>query len=1011
MLSNNKGNNKENNDDHFENIDYYYHNNSSHFQSPDNLNSDSDSKTIIEFDDEYSEDSNLYSNSQSLNENKKLKKKQKKENNEDENEENENEENENEEEEQSSEVTDPNVQQLMNMNMEDKEAVLNFLMKDNILSKKKMKSEEIIKEKNRNKYGYIESKLLNDNKKNSYGREGFQINPQEGDPQFVKDMNIAAFLLKDQIKEENKDVAKLLLDDINLNCTNKKITAKQIGEKIKSTLRKKRKNLEKIEAKITEEEKISNTFSPSINHHISDTKRSFNKFLKDQDNYSKRVRDKKEALMKITLKEKEPIGIPQLNKTSEKIAKKLYKNEEPAYLRLYKNNHKIKTFEEEKLNKQKEKEENLKKKEKNDKKNPYSYIESKIDMGKKKHKSIYKNSHNSELNITNKIKVPENRKAKSQEKQYKTFDYFLHNKKLLDLKDIPSSKILYDNFEKKFDDIIQNNSDKNELDETNFQKLLYELGMSSYLPNLNENNNNEKNAENTPEILLENSLRQNENKIITDVFNLLKNDENKVKTTDAKKFLNCIVGNQNYALYNNYKIKHANELKNLFPNKKFKKEDIPDLMIKNENQELKSEIDHSNPKNNKYIFHSNDKQIIIPLENGNLIKKDFHILGLNYRNNKKKSKDNFKFVKKYPFKPTINPNSEKLSQKMKEKSMLAIQSLQNNKNLSTPQLNTNPHMEYMDYIDRILLLDKKRIAENKKIKEELEKKEIKECTFRPKINKNFIFTKEEFKELNRSSKSTTNIIKQKNNNNNIKKPDKKKEKYILSNRLEKIYQKGKEKLRDKKNRTKEEIEEESQKKECTFQPDIKKNNISEAHFNNDIYNEKEYQDLYERLKRGRMEKMVKNSINDRYGLNPELQQYIKDTKEYIKGQFFEENYVDYEDMGVNDSNQNLNKEISENDPEKKEGIPLLIIDVNIRQGVKKKIYVYEGDTPEILAEKFAKENQLEPETQNKLQNLIHTHMLKLLTRIEEENQSVSEKSQTPNKKNNNNNQKLEGVDN
>ena len=78
--------------------------------------------------------------------------------------------------------------------------------------------------------------------------------------------------------------------------------------------------------------------------------------------------------MKITLKEKEPIGIPQLNKTSEKIAKKLYKNEEPAYLRLYKNNHKIKTFEEEKLNKQKEKEENLKKKEKNDKKNPYSNI-------------------------------------------------------------------------------------------------------------------------------------------------------------------------------------------------------------------------------------------------------------------------------------------------------------------------------------------------------------------------------------------------------------------------------------------------------------------------------------------------------------------------------------------------------------------------------------------------------------------------------------------------------------
>ena len=84
---------------------------------------------------------------------------------------------------------------------------------------------------------------------------------------------------------------------------------------------------------------------------------------------------------------------------------------------------------------------------------------------------------------------------------------------------------------------------------------------------------------------------------------------------------------------------------------------------------------------------------------------------------------------------------------------------------------------------------------------------------------------------------------------------------------------------------------------------------------------------------------------------------------------------------------------SEDDGEKKEGIPLLIIDVNIRQGVKKKIYVYEGDTPEGLAEKFAKEHNLEEETKNKLQNLIHNHMLRLLTRIEEENQSISEKSQ------------------
>jgi hypothetical protein len=37
---------------------------------------------------------------------------------------------------------------------------------------------------------------------------------------------------------------------------------------------------------------------------------------------------------------------------------------------------------------------------------------------------------------------------------------------------------------------------------------------------------------------------------------------------------------------------------------------------------------------------------------------------------------------------------------------------------------------------------------------------------------------------------------------------------------------------------------------------------------------------------------------------------------------------------------------------------LLIIDVNIRPGLKKKIYVYDGDTSETLAERFAKEHGL-----------------------------------------------------
>lgn len=45
--------------------------------------------------------------------------------------------------------------------------------------------------------------------------------------------------------------------------------------------------------------------------------------------------------------------------------------------------------------------------------------------------------------------------------------------------------------------------------------------------------------------------------------------------------------------------------------------------------------------------------------------------------------------------------------------------------------------------------------------------------------------------------------------------------------------------------------------------------------------------------------------------------------------------------------------------EKKDAAPLLIIDVNIRPGVKKKIYVMEGDSAEGLAEKFSAEHSKE----------------------------------------------------
>ena len=177
-----------------------------------------------------------------------------------------------------------------------------------------------------------------------------------------------------------------------------------------------------------------------------------------------------------------------------------------------------------------------------------------------------------------------------------------------------------------------------------------------------------------------------------------------------------------------------------------------------------------------------------------------------------------------------------------------------------------------------------------------------------------------------------------------------------------LYEKGTADIKKKKDRTKEEMEVEKQMNECTFHPNIKYDlKIPEAKFSNDIYKEKEYKDLYERLKRGRMERKVKNSAYDRYGLDKDLKNFVKQNKEnknkeYLEEEKIQEEYVDENNNNNNniknnkinkvekDENSNQNnspnkneednynnslEQSSEEDGEKKEGIPLLIIDVNI----------------------------------------------------------------------------------
>ena len=1010
--------------------------------TPDNY-TDSDSNTIIDFDSDYSEEQKkIPKEEKDLNElgdedldkSSKSKKSQTKEQevkteskheieghednqaleqNENENENGEEQDEGEENEEEDNGITDPNVKKLMKMDLNDKEGIIDLLMKDNLVKKSEIKIDKIIKKQNMAKYDHVEPKVGKSeigNMKTTYGRKGFQIEQEEGNPEFIRDINIAATVVKDQIEKENNDVAKILFDEKSGKKATKRITREQIDEKVRKTLEKKKKNLEKNEAQIYEKQKNDETFTPVINHRKGEIieRRNLNRFLRDQKNFTNKVQKKREEIIN-EKKEKTRqtySGKPQVDKNSEELAKKLNNTEQPAYLRLYNKRtlESEKKAEKEKLYKERKLKEAQKRKEKLMENNKhYSHIQSKIDMGQKKEEKIVDKFGNVEK--VKKENKEENELKKQKEKLQKNLKK--NKNKLLEVKEIPTYKLLFKNFIKRYDEAIESLENNNEaLNEDEIHNLFYNIGMVSS-PNKEINDENKEKIESVISNK-ESPIQLEENKLINLFISSLKNEQNLINKEDIKNFLICIVGLQKYYFYYTYKSKHEKEKEEEF---KCKKEDLPELMIKKMNEEILSQVDKNNEKNNKYCYKTTDGKIFISLEKGHSIKKDFNFFALNYRNSKKPARDINTLMqerRQFDFKPVINENTNKYFEKYQQKNIDNDEdnnnktgkekSKEKNENNDNKENKEDPHMKY---IEKILLHDKKRAIEIQKAKEELEKKELQECTFKPKINPEYISDKTKKSNLNEN------------------KPENKK------SRMVELYEKGTADIKKRKNKTREEMEVESQIEECTFQPRKITEVIPEDKYKNDIYKEKEYKKLYERLKFGRMERLVKDSANDRYDLNSDLKNFVKKSKsnknkEYTEEEKASEEYIENSHNNTNivrnsktskkekneisiknnnssnkNEEENYNNSISsEEDQMKKEGIPLLIIDVNIRQGVKKKIYVYEGDTPEGLAQKFALEHNLEEETKNKLQNLIHNHMLRLLTRIEEENQSISEKSQT-----------------
>jgi hypothetical protein len=950
------------------------------------------------------------------------------------------------------------VKELNDLDKSNKQAIINILMDENLITTKPINTNEYIKEKNRTKYSYVRS-ILNtyttsametQEKKNTYGRTGFQINTQEGDPEYIKDINVAAVMLKPQIIEENKDVAKLLFNDINKKKKKKHLSSKQIGERVKNVLDIKKKNLQKIENEINEKERLETTFSPSINHRKKDGgRRNLTNFLKLQNEFQKKVQKKRRNLYLNNESEiKELIkGKPQLDKHSVILAKKNSGNE-PAYMRLY--NRRTETEERRKLVEmrldldKRDKEKKRKRFEDEYKRNnPYRYVKSKF----RKENPFLKEKK------IKRVRSAEDIKSNILLKNF----YNINNNNnliILDYNYIQLYRVHFNKFISNFDISLKILSkDKNEKNNSNrkleelylyqYHKLLFILGMARYPPP----EKNEKEDSTVDDY----NLKTRERKLIKDSFNLMKKSEEKIKTSDVKNFLICVLNLQNYNLYQIYKSKHEHEIKDMFPPEKYKKEEIPELILNKQNEELISKINKKNTKNNKYISFSKDGEIIFTLEKSFLINRDFNKFAVNYRSQKNKIKEEklLNIVKKQcPFKPEIGAKSTRLYEKYKDK----IFSYQND-TVTSSISNIKKARTNMNYFDIIILLDKKKIAENKKIKEEMEQKQIKECTFRPKIS-NYLDSdiKKGKESKNNKSNGYNEIVS--NGTDRIIRTKNKKKLSKNKNIFDELYEDGMKKLKLKRDKSQDQIDIEEQKEDLTFQPNIKHldpKKIPRTSFDNDIYNEKEYKFKYERLKHGRLERMLKECYNERYELNNEMKQFIKDNKEfnYIQNQqyydiddpFYYNNseinmmncinsqyeqtrtsikthhttnrnkskakYLESNIIIDDDTNTNAVKEVEPKntkmptesyskteiiiEKDKKEEIPLLIIDVCVGEGIKKKIFVFEGDTPESLADNFATEFNLDQETKNRLQNLIHSHMVRLLTRIDEENPSNSDK--------------------
>ena len=589
-----------------------------------------------------------------------------------------------------------------------------------------------------------------------------------------------------------------------------------------------------------------------------------------------------------------------------------------------------------------------------------------------------------------------------------------------------SNKYLYNKFKKSF---------KKEI-----EKILIEKGNNTKL-NYNQLKNIFINLNFIPKSQSEN---ENINNLLNEIYENLKDSNNLISIDHLFIFSLSIVKLFEYYIISNYQITNSTTLntESLENNKKeisnsISQKDLKINIISNNkllhknnsvlqvnslennclkldyiNKELQSRI----IKNMKFGGFDSNNNFIITCTHAEMIFKNFLIFYQNYSNpNINKENNNNEFSKEnikkkqmirastsnsvvQSYKSNLLLNKQKINDRNNRSNYLNQThntETDNNKKQKRNKSNSSLRIEqlYLSNSKKKNFLEK----EKEKYLEQKEKEEKINCTFKPKINSNAQY------------KNNIIPIDKNNNNNNIN-----------EKRMDYLYKKGTEKIINKKDKTLDEIEVEKYKKELTFKPQINNINYEVFKKNFNVENNYDIQKFNQRLLKGREEREIKESAFERgefliqntrnlfennnlnhnkteSNKNNNKRSFIQNStnnlnKTPIRNQIrsnsknknnkLNNSYINNKNNKLNNNNKTNNniKTCKEN--------PILQIDINLKHGLKKKVYVYEGDTSESLAKNFSLENGLDDKMRKKLQNLIQQEMDKLLTRIEEESRST-----------------------